>query len=80
MGLGWVDKILHSLANPANRATNVPAVIAQALVHGMEAQAPSVGGRAPRSRPIEAVRAYVVHGRIVAVTGGREEHRVSVNL
>ena len=80
MGLGWVDKSLHSLAHPSHRAPIKPGVVVQALVAGMEVQAPSAGGRVPRTRPVVAARAYVAHGRIVAVTSGGEEHQVPVGF
>ena len=67
-------------AHTPHREPIIPAAVAQAPGPGIEAQAPSVGGRAPRSRPAVAVRAYEAHGRTAAVTSGGEEHRVPVNL
>ena len=80
MGLGWVDKILHSLVHSPHWEPIIPVVAVHALSPRIEVQEPSVDGRAPRSRPVVAVRAYVVHGRIFAVPGGGKKHRVSVNL
>ena len=83
MGLEWVDKILRSLArslaHTPHRVPIIPAAVDQTLTPGIEVQFPRVGGRVPRSRPIVAVRAYVVHGRIVAVTGDGEEHRFPID-
>ena len=59
-----------TLAHTPHRVPIIPVVVVQVLTPGIEVQFPRVGGRVPRSRPIVAVRAYVVHGRIVAVTGG----------
>ena len=78
--LGWVDKILHSLADPTDRMPIEPEGGVQSFVPGIEVQVPSVGGRLPRSRPVVAAQVYVGHGRIVAEPGGGEEHRVSVKL
>lgn len=62
------------LADPTHREPIGPAVAVHVLIPRIEDQVPREEGRVPRSRPIVAVRAYVVHGRIVAVTCGGEEH------
>ena len=81
----YISSLLHIynllFEYPAHRAPTISAeVVAQVLTPGIEVQAPRAGGRAPRSRPIAAARAYAARGRIVAVTGGGEEHRFPINL
>lgn len=65
---------LFKLAHPSHRAPKKSVIVFQKLIIDIEVQVPREGGRVPRSRPKVAVRAYVVHGRIKAVTGGGKEY------
>ena len=65
---------------PTHRLPIVPVVDVRVNTIGIEAEVVRAAPRDVRGRPIVAVRAYVVHGRISAVIGCGEEHRVSVNL